>query len=1314
MYDNFYETCEIAKKRNSFEEKEQNLVGDLKKIPKKQKRKLQRKYLNRYRSSIITDFGSEEQFFEIFQSVKAISRSQRPQRRSIKRNVLTGARDKINDKIRDSSVPVLFSSFQSFRNWDRERLILSQERQLNKEEEPTKRSKRLSIGYGVKGIKFPSSKDVSSLYFSQFFQGFQTKRPDSPNQWKRQGFGYFVQVEQVIISQMKKIFDCKLFNLEDLSTRKEKPIRIHLSVSGDGSKLSKTAENNSSNYIALCLEIIFDDRIFLVEDGVKLVCSLLPWYLVSDKETHESMQNIGRMLMFCVKEVNSICNWYLTPQGIVHSNQKTHESSSTHSDTDVWRRSLDFKVLFFKGDSKFLQIITGTPCSTSPFRCYLCSVPQSQWLNPDFISFGFKTPRYLENYFSSFFIFLEQFLQKSSSEQSKSNFPSFFPLYADLDTVENLIAKTNSWSLHPVLDPLHLIENHSRELMKFVMEKFPKVLIAKLQTFFTETLQLPLRDHYSVGKWRLVWCSYHMHIEKILNSDSEQLEEPSKGSQVLSTSEKKKIISLMWSWSWIIKFLYLPIPGRNIKVWFRYFAVSYYHFTLWIEEKPKALLGVHLLWPHSVDQFWNYSMGCCSMEKQEYSWKILRILWKNCCGSKNDREKLFLGRWWGNQNSRTIKSDHHQNRIQKTISEYSKSIILQDISVRWSSEKEKETIIKYLKAKKIPKELYQCDNTSNSFIFYLTHHSLDRNEENMKDFTVNSLFYLKLPNLNQVSDTFTSLSKRSFLKQRKRFNSMMVEENVQEMIFSGQQIFWNCFYQVSGTREIENVSLDVSIPALGSEHFTPTIPIVTQETTIISSTTTSSSSFAKGKNTYLSPTKKRTSTPRSSSLDRISGSSSPVDHEDNFGRAQFTDSDQNFHSQTSCYEESVSEDQDFFSFSKTEDSRLEEESHSTVDDKSQGETSDDFSSFQNTEAEDSLNLTTQQSLTENKSLALINDHFDQYSISLSSSSSFSSSSVFSGSSSVIDSSDENTEEELVSEEQNNVEISKLDGGSTTKFNSLPTNFSLSVSQEGPKDFSFGVSRSIQQLGVEVSPQLIREYIQNINDLTFLLKIQKILQVEKIDQSFFTLPNSVSVSLGSFLQLFGNNKLNDELMNCLVTLSVGSSSKNITFFTSYQFHHQTQNIVFNRTDQLKSKPLSSKVSLFESELYVCLLNWSNIHWGFMTFDPLHSQIEFFDSLHSFDPTEAQITTFLSLISRSMGKKKRIKFNNLVRIDGPVQCNQWSCGWWAVLKLHQVLGNLPSSIDISRFSEFQLQTTVFCQVFYMNISASIFRSVNLNTS
>ena len=152
-------------------------------------------------------------------------------------------------------------------------------------------------GYGVKGpllAKYKQVKDETmqklGIQSYNFLDVSYTNispqinaNQNGTKRWKRQGLGAMSNLVQMLVDHLKLLYTHNYFIKSSIDTWKDKPLRIFLSLSGDGSKLSKTGENLSSNFLSFCVQIQFDDKIFYGDHGVSVICSLLPWLLISAK-----------------------------------------------------------------------------------------------------------------------------------------------------------------------------------------------------------------------------------------------------------------------------------------------------------------------------------------------------------------------------------------------------------------------------------------------------------------------------------------------------------------------------------------------------------------------------------------------------------------------------------------------------------------------------------------------------------------------------------------------------------------------------------------------------------------------------------------------------------------------------------------------------------------------------------------------------------------------------------------------------------------------------------------------------------------------
>ena len=133
-----------------------------------------------------------------------------------------------------------------------------------------------------------------------------------------------------------------------------------------------------------------------------------------------------------------------------------------------------------------------------------------------------------------------------------------FPEGRHPDLAEFILGEANLWGLEPVFDPLHLIENHSHEIMSFFLECLDEKQVSELRSKLRENLKLPLKKSYTGANWRLLWSSYQVHLQPVFS----QLESP------LSD----QLNNLAWSWSQLIKIMYYPVHSPKVTVWFRYFS----------------------------------------------------------------------------------------------------------------------------------------------------------------------------------------------------------------------------------------------------------------------------------------------------------------------------------------------------------------------------------------------------------------------------------------------------------------------------------------------------------------------------------------------------------------------------------------------------------------------------------------------------------------------------------------------------------------------------------------------------------------------
>ena len=268
--------------------------------------------------------------------------------------------------------------------------------------------------------------------------------------------------------------------------------------------------------------------------------------------------------------------------------------------------------------------MTGTPLSKSDHRCFICDTPLTKTFDPEhWTSFTFKD-RMIYNYFykngEGEIIDIEQELNVDCIKT-----PILLPNDNNFTSCERLLIETRLWGIQFVVDPLHLIENHSKDLMEYIIDNLSKTERTILEELFSNHLDLSINPSYNVANWRMIWASYTCTWDNIYKNNS-------------------LIKSLIWSWSLIVKQMYTSFVKWDKRLWFYYFSFCLFHFQIWkkIETNPK--LGIHLLWPHSVEQFWGIYPSLANQEKLEHSWVSLKKLWSSFSSSRN-RETLALMRW---------------------------------------------------------------------------------------------------------------------------------------------------------------------------------------------------------------------------------------------------------------------------------------------------------------------------------------------------------------------------------------------------------------------------------------------------------------------------------------------------------------------------------------------------------------------------------------------------------------------------------------------------------------------------------------------
>ena len=144
---------------------------------------------------LIKEFGDLETFFRYILHLKCFQPILSPIMREKKRVVVKKDVERFQEVVNENAPNAMFSSLSSMRQWDRQRSMLyfihpepfPREEQ---EQQPQQRSRRISLPYGVKGVKFPSSETLKKdLYEKEgpFLKEIQRKLFTEDQEWRTQG-----------------------------------------------------------------------------------------------------------------------------------------------------------------------------------------------------------------------------------------------------------------------------------------------------------------------------------------------------------------------------------------------------------------------------------------------------------------------------------------------------------------------------------------------------------------------------------------------------------------------------------------------------------------------------------------------------------------------------------------------------------------------------------------------------------------------------------------------------------------------------------------------------------------------------------------------------------------------------------------------------------------------------------------------------------------------------------------------------------------------------------------------------------------------
>ena len=174
------------------------------------------------------------------------------------------------------------------------------------------------------------------------------------------------------------------------------------------------------------------------------------------KEEKDSVRKFGKWLSRGARVLTEQSHVFWTEYGPKTEQECEMIIEQTGNSVSI-KRQIHFSILLVKGDSKFMQLITGTTMSTSDERCYQCSNKQSDWYQVTEMQ-EFCGTKFLENYFNVF----SKAYGLSSQKQDGGKLvhplsPIMLPDDADMRTVDYVMSRTGLWSCFFSVDPLHSV-----------------------------------------------------------------------------------------------------------------------------------------------------------------------------------------------------------------------------------------------------------------------------------------------------------------------------------------------------------------------------------------------------------------------------------------------------------------------------------------------------------------------------------------------------------------------------------------------------------------------------------------------------------------------------------------------------------------------------------------------------------------------------------------------------------------------------------------------------------------------------------------
>lgn len=171
------------------------------------------------------------------------------------------------------------------------------------------------------------------------------------------------------------------------------------------------------------------------------------------------------------------------------------------------------KVLCIVGDAKTQQLNAGSNSGKSGYRCYSCFVglknenEEVLWFD---LTQGGKPGKPSRTIPESYLKYRE--LKELEDEPALRPAPrasTLLPLGVSFSEMEKFIENHHLWSLWVTVDPLHVVEGHSVELMKWFVTNSDdyekKEMVQYLRDYCHSSFSSTARPGW---KWRLVWASF--------------------------------------------------------------------------------------------------------------------------------------------------------------------------------------------------------------------------------------------------------------------------------------------------------------------------------------------------------------------------------------------------------------------------------------------------------------------------------------------------------------------------------------------------------------------------------------------------------------------------------------------------------------------------------------------------------------------------------------------------------------------------------------------------------------------------------------